>query len=61
MPFGLMNALATFQVFINNILREHLDIFIIIYLDNVLIYSENKKDYKEYVRTVLELFNKVKL
>ena len=38
MFFGLINAPATFQAFINNILREYLDIFIIMYLDNILIY-----------------------
>jgi hypothetical protein len=39
MPFGLTNAPATYQELINNVLREHLDIFIIAYLDNILIYS----------------------
>jgi hypothetical protein len=39
MPFGLTNALATYQELINNVLREHLDIFVIAYLDDILIYS----------------------
>ena len=49
MPFGLINTPATFQAFINNILRKYLDIFIIIYLDDILIYSQTEKDYKQYI------------
>ena len=61
MLFGLTNALATFQTLINNTLREYLDIFIIAYLDNILIYSENPEDYIKYVQTVLNYFKKAKL
>jgi predicted PolB exonuclease-like 3'-5' exonuclease len=49
MPFGLTNALAIYQELINNVLREYLDIFIIAYLNDILIYSQNKKEYKEYI------------
>jgi hypothetical protein len=38
---------------INYILREYLDIFIIVYLDDILIYSKNLEDYKEYMYKVL--------
>lgn len=41
MPFGLVNALATFQGYINKILAKKLDVFIIVYLDNILIYTED--------------------
>ena len=41
MPFGLFNARATFQVYVNKILAEKLDIFVIIYLDEILIYTKN--------------------
>ena len=41
MPFRLFNAPASFQDYINKILAEKLDIFIIIYLDDILIYTEN--------------------
>ena len=52
MPFGLTNAPATFQAYINNILRKYLDSFIIVYLDNILIYL---KTYDNYVRDVQKI------
>ena len=41
MPFGLLNAPATFQRYVNKILVEKLNIFVIIYLDNILIYTKD--------------------
>ena len=41
MPFGLFNAPATFQRYVNKILAEKLDIFIIVYLDDILIYTKD--------------------
>jgi hypothetical protein len=55
MPFSLTNAPATYQALINNILRAHLDIFVIAYLDDILIYLENEAEYPEHVRIVLTL------
>ena len=53
MPFGLTNAPATFQELINNVLRAHLDIFIVAYLDNILVYSKKEEDYVKHVYIVL--------
>ena len=53
MPFGLVNAPATFQSYINSALRDYLDVFCIAYLDDILIYSDNDEDHTEHVRKVL--------
>lgn len=53
MPFGLCNGPATFQSYINESLRGYLDEFCTAYLDDILIYSENKLDHAEHVRKVL--------
>ena len=42
MPFGLCNALASFLGYIKKILAEKLDIFVIVYLDDIVIYTEDK-------------------
>jgi hypothetical protein len=54
MSFGLINAPAIWQAFINNILREYLDVFIIIYLDDILIFSKTEEEYKKYIKKSLE-------
>ena len=61
MSFELTNTPATFQTYINNVLREHLDVFIMIYLDDILVYSKNKADQKVHVRKVLEALKKADL
>ena len=53
MPFGLANAPSLFQNFINNILHGMLDKFCIVYIDNILIYSNFKKKHQTYVQKVL--------
>jgi hypothetical protein len=54
MPFGLTNAPATFQRMINNVLRQYLDIFVVCYLDDILIFSDNEEEHKEHVHKVLQ-------
>jgi hypothetical protein len=61
MPFGLTNAPATFQALINNVLRKHLDMFVIAYLDDILIYSRNEEDHIKHVQAVLECLDKYSL
>jgi reverse transcriptase-like protein/integrase-like protein len=53
MPFGLCNAPAEFQHYINHILFDLLDKFCTAYLDDVLIYSQTKKEHREHVRQVV--------
>ena len=53
MPFGLMNTAAAFQRFMNNIFSDLLDVHMIIYLDNILVYSDNPTKHTEHVCEVL--------
>ena len=53
MPFGLTNAPATFQAFINNVLREYLDDFCTVYLDDIVVYSKTLEEHVEHVKRVL--------
>ena len=53
MQFKFTNTPVIFQRKINYILGEHLDNFIIVYLDNIIIYLNSKKEYKKHVKWVL--------
>ncbi|QRV83051.1 Transposon Tf2-1 polyprotein [Ceratobasidium sp. AG-Ba] len=53
MPFGLTNAPATFQHFMNDIFRDILDIYVLIYLDDILVFSRNKEDHEQHVRELV--------
>ena len=54
MGFGLKNAPATFQNMMNEIFKDIIDAFVIIYLDDILIFSDNKEDHVKHVREVLK-------
>ncbi len=59
MPFCLSNAPASFQEYINKILAEKLDIFVIVYLDDILVYTEDAgQSHVDAVRLVLEQLRK---
>ncbi|XP_077155275.1 uncharacterized protein LOC143817669 [Ranitomeya variabilis] len=53
MPFGLCNAPATFQHLTNDIFKDLLDQFVVIYLDDILIFSDSLQEHEEHVKTVL--------
>ena len=53
MPFGLVNAAATFQAMMNTILRKFLDHGVVVYLDDILIYSKHEEEHVELVMQVL--------
>ena len=62
MPFGLFNAPAIFQRYVNKILAEKLDVFIIVYLDDILIYTEDpSQPYVDAVCWVLDELRKYSL
>lgn len=54
MLFGLTNTPATFQSYINEALHGLLDTICVVYMDDILIYSSNTKEYVKYMRLVLE-------
>ena len=61
MSFDLINASVTFQTFVNNVLRCYLNQFIIVYLNNILVYSKTKKEHVQHVRKILQTLKKVNL
>jgi hypothetical protein len=54
MLFGLANILVIFQSYINRVLADLKDVICVAYLDDIIIFSQNKKDHKEHVWMVLE-------
>ena len=58
MPFGLKNAPTAFQRFVNSILMDLLDVSVVIYLDDILIYSQDLKSHLGHVREVLQCLRK---
>ncbi|QRW26675.1 Retrotransposable element Tf2 protein [Rhizoctonia solani] len=61
MPFGLTNAPAAFQHFMNDLFRDLIDVTVVIYLDDILIFSEKPEDHPIHVREVLSRLMKNQL
>ena len=60
-PFGLCNAPSTWQQFINKVLADLIDVCIVVYLDDILIYSNNMHDHRKHVCEVLHCLQKHRL
>ncbi|KAJ9538993.1 hypothetical protein OSB04_031726 [Centaurea solstitialis] len=61
MPFGLTNAPAVFMDLMNRVCRPYLDKFVIVFIEDILIYSQSKEDHEQHLRLVLELLKAEKL
>ena len=60
-PFGLANAPAAFQQFMNEVFGDLLDVYVVVYLDDILIYSNNLEDHHGHVTEVLSRLQTHKL
>jgi hypothetical protein len=61
MPFGLTNVPSTFQALMNEVFRDYIDNFILVYLDDVLIFSRSEEEHKYHVEMVLQRLRDEKL
>ncbi|GJR23942.1 putative ribonuclease H-like domain-containing protein [Tanacetum coccineum] len=61
MLFGLTNAPAVFMDLINRVCKPYLDKFVIVFIDDILIYSKDKKEHEEHLKAILELLKKKEL
>ena len=61
MSFGLTNAPVAFMSFMNGICKPYLDLFVIVFIDDILVYSKSKREHEEHLRMVLEMLREKKL
>ncbi|KAI3472595.1 hypothetical protein Pfo_030078, partial [Paulownia fortunei] len=61
MPFGLTNAPAAFMDLMNRVFKQYLDKFVIVFIDDILIYSRDKEEHKEHLKIVLQVLKEKQL
>ena len=60
-PFGYTNALTTFMCLMNSVFSRYLDKFVLVFLDDMLIYSKNEEEHEEHLRLTLQFLREHKL
>ena len=55
MPFDMTNASAAFMDLINRVFRSHLDRFVVVFIDDILIYSRTQEEHAEHLRVALQI------
>ena len=61
MPFGLTNVPTAFMDLMNRIFKQYLDQFMVVYIDDILIYSKSLKEHEEHLKIVLQRLKETKL
>ena len=54
MPFGLTNSPVVFMCLMNNVMHKYLDKFVVVFIDDILIYSKTKEEHEEHLKNVLQ-------
>ncbi|SPQ99093.1 unnamed protein product (mitochondrion) [Plasmodiophora brassicae] len=61
MPFGLSNGPAAFQGFMNDLFRDYVDVFVVVYLDDILVFSRDAQEHERHVKLVLDRLRQANL
>jgi hypothetical protein len=61
MSFGLMNAPAFFMYLMNNVFMDYLDKFVVVFINDILVYSQNEEEHEEHLRKVLHMLRDCQL
>jgi hypothetical protein len=61
MPFGVTNAPSVFMDLMNRVFHKYLDQFVVVFIDDILVYSATSKDHEEHLNTVLTILREKKL